>query len=235
MVRGDETRKARRSPQTDATPTRDRLIQAATDAFARSGYQGARVDNIAKRAGINKQLVYHYFGSKDALYAAVLENAYLKFRGDDRMIRASIDEPDPELALKKLATYLFSRTASNDTFQRLIQDLNVQSNRRHLKSLTGVQQAYSRLIQAVTDILDRGVKCGRFRSGIDPREFYVSLAGVYSVRISNAATLSHVLGVDLNSKDGARRSQEAAFDLLLRGICINADMRSTPVDGDDAK
>jgi len=56
------------------------LLKAARAAFAEGGLEGARVDDIARRAGINKQLVYHYFGSKDALYTAVIEEVYHEIR-----------------------------------------------------------------------------------------------------------------------------------------------------------
>ncbi|MEN9786966.1 MAG: hypothetical protein RLZZ299_2230 [Pseudomonadota bacterium] len=57
----------------DAT-TRARLLRAAGDAFAREGFAGARVDAIARDAGCNKQLVYHYFGDKAGLYEAVVRD-----------------------------------------------------------------------------------------------------------------------------------------------------------------
>ena len=66
------TRVQRRNPQV----TRRKLLMAARREFAASGLAGARVDEIAARAGVNKQLVYHYFGDKDALYLAVLEWVY---------------------------------------------------------------------------------------------------------------------------------------------------------------
>ena len=62
----------RRNPEA----TRRKLLAAARREFANSGLAGARVDEIATRAGVNKQLVYHYFGDKDALYLAVLEWVY---------------------------------------------------------------------------------------------------------------------------------------------------------------
>jgi AcrR family transcriptional regulator len=56
----------------DAEATKERLLAAATDEFARHGVAGARVDRIAKGAEANKQLIYAYFDSKDGLFDAVL-------------------------------------------------------------------------------------------------------------------------------------------------------------------
>ena len=63
-----------------------RILRAATDEFARHGYAGARIDRIARRAKVNKALIYYHFGSKARLYQQVLEHqvsnvvTYLKAR-----------------------------------------------------------------------------------------------------------------------------------------------------------
>ena len=65
------------------------LLAAAREAFAARGLEGARVDDIAQRAGTNKQLVYHYFGSKDGLYTAVLEQVYREIREREQALHLS--------------------------------------------------------------------------------------------------------------------------------------------------
>lgn len=56
------------------SPRRDRILAAAGQEFARHGYAGARVERIAAGAGVNKQLLFHYFGSKGGLHRAVLKS-----------------------------------------------------------------------------------------------------------------------------------------------------------------
>ena len=57
----------------DADATRARLLQAATDEFAARGISGARVDRIGTAAGVNKALIYTYFGNKEQLFDAVMD------------------------------------------------------------------------------------------------------------------------------------------------------------------
>src|SRR5438067_8310551 len=52
--------------------TQQRILQAAFKEFAAKGFAGARVDSIARRASINKRMLYHYFGDKEALFREVL-------------------------------------------------------------------------------------------------------------------------------------------------------------------
>ena len=69
-------RKVTRNPEA----SRARILDAARNEFVSHGLSGARVDRIANHSGVNKNLIYHYFGSKDALYLAVLEDIYAGLR-----------------------------------------------------------------------------------------------------------------------------------------------------------
>jgi AcrR family transcriptional regulator len=93
---------ARRSPvdgerQRDAERSRRVLLDAALDEFAERGYAGARVADIAERAGVNKQLINYYFGSKEGLYLAV-QQAWL----DREEQFAPPDLPLPEMVVRYL-------------------------------------------------------------------------------------------------------------------------------------
>src|ERR1700755_2654359 len=82
-----KTRANGKTPQRrNPAATRQKLLAAARREFAASGLAGARVDEIAARAGVNKQLLYHYFGDKDALYLAVLEWVYEEIRAQERTL-----------------------------------------------------------------------------------------------------------------------------------------------------
>src|SRR5438045_7051384 len=104
--RDDDIRPQRRDP----AATRKKLISAARREFAQSGLAGARVDEIAARAGVNKQLVYHYFGDKDALYLAVLEWVYEELRAKEREL--NLEGLPPEQAIRKLIESSFDHLRS---------------------------------------------------------------------------------------------------------------------------
>jgi TetR/AcrR family transcriptional regulator len=82
------------SPRTTRDPegTRRKILDAALDEFAAKGVDGARVDAIAGRAGVNKRMLYYYFGSKDDLYRAVLR----KRLADRPPTAAAVDHTGPE-------------------------------------------------------------------------------------------------------------------------------------------
>jgi len=70
----------------DAIATQETILRAAMSEFAERGLGGARVDRIADRAGINKKLIYYYFGNKEKLFLAVLETTYADIRQAERAL-----------------------------------------------------------------------------------------------------------------------------------------------------
>jgi AcrR family transcriptional regulator len=94
----------------DAEATRQRLLDAAAEEFAARGIAGARVDRIAEAARSNKAQIYHYFGSKDALFDAVF----------DRIVKATLsDTPIDPTNLPEYAGRLYDRYQREPEVQRL--------------------------------------------------------------------------------------------------------------------
>ena len=79
--KAEASKRPRNSAKTKAS-----ILAAARVEFADRGFEGARVDAIAERAGANKRLLYHYFGNKEELYRAVLLDAYQEIRKGERAL-----------------------------------------------------------------------------------------------------------------------------------------------------
>ena len=180
----------RRNPA--ATPSK--LLTAARREFARSGLAGARVDEIAARAGVNKQLVYHYFGDKDALYLAVLEWVYEEIRAQERKL--NLEGLPPEKAIRKLIESSFDHLARHPDFIVLLNDEN-RNGARHVRASLKIEDMHSPLVSMVSKILKQGVREGAFRRGINPVHLYISIAGLSYFFFSNTPTLSAIFGKDL--------------------------------------
>src|SRR3569623_2831782 len=86
--------------QRDADRAQGIILAAARDEFAECGLGGARMDRIAERAGLNKRLIYYYFEDKEKLFQAVLEQAYLDIRENERKL--NLLGLTPAEALRKL-------------------------------------------------------------------------------------------------------------------------------------
>src|SRR5664280_2610363 len=111
----------------DPERTKLEILAVATDEFARLGFAGARVDEIAARTRTTKRMIYYYFGSKERLYVAVLKKAYEDIRVTEQFI--DVESLDPVTAIRQLAEFTFDRHEANPTFSRLVSYENMQGAR----------------------------------------------------------------------------------------------------------
>jgi TetR/AcrR family transcriptional regulator len=201
----------RRNPEA----TRNKLLLAARREFADSGLAGARVDEIAARAGVNKQLVYHYFGDKDALYLAVLQWVYEEIRTHEREL--NLEGLPPQRAIRKLIESSFDHLAAHPDFIVLLNDEN-RGGARHVRGSRRLEAMHSPLVSMVSKILREGVRTGAFRRGINPLHLYISIAGLSYFFFSNTPTLSAIFGKDLASPAAKRARRKHVVDLVLQAL-----------------
>lgn len=204
---------ARQRPQESARDpewSKARLLEAGRAAFSEKGLNGARVDEIAGRAGVNKQLLYYYFKDKEGLYEAVLEHAY----GEIREREQSLDLASlaPRAAMERFVAFTFDYLTENRAFVALLNDENVH-RARHVRRSADTRRLHDRLHDTIGGILARGEAEGAFRAGIDPVELYISIASLCYFYYSNIHTLSAIFGRDLGAPEAIarRRAHLMAF------------------------
>src|SRR6202790_837632 len=212
LKRGSAAAEPRRR---DPVATQRKLLVAARREFARCGLAGARVDEIAARAGVNKQLVYHYFGDKDALYLAVLEWVYEEIRTQERKL--NLEGLPPEQAIKKLIESSFDHLASHPDFIVLLNDEN-RGGARHVRGSRKLEAMHSPLVSMVSNILADGVRTGAFRKGVNPVHLYISIAGLSYFFFSNTPTLSAIFGKDFSGTAAKRARRRHVVDLVMQSL-----------------
>jgi TetR/AcrR family transcriptional regulator len=199
----------------DPAATQRKLLTAARREFSDRGLAGARVDEIAARAGVNKQLVYHYFGDKDALYRAVIEWVYEEIRAREREL--NLDGLPPEQAIKKLIESSFDYLAAHPDFIVLLNDEN-RGGARHVRGSRKLEAMHSPLVSMVSSILSEGVKAGVFRKGINAVHLYISIAGLSYFYFSNTPTLSAIFGKNLSSRTARLARRKHVVDLVMHAL-----------------
>jgi TetR/AcrR family transcriptional regulator len=212
--------KPKSAPETKRRPrdpaaTRRALLAAARAEFAAKGLAGARVDEIAARAGVNKQLVYHHFGDKDALYLAVLEWLYDEIRAAERKV--DLAGMAPEEAIAHLVGISFDHLAAHPDFVALLTDEN-RHGAVHVRRSPKLPTMHSPLIALIAATLDKGAEAGAFRRGIDPMQLYVSIAALGYFYFSNAATLSTIFKRRLDSRPAVAARRAHVVDLVMNAL-----------------
>lgn len=166
----------------DAEATKARILTAAKAEFARLGLGGARVDEIAEKASANKRMIYHYFGNKGDLFAAVLEDAYLDIRTAEQELQ--LDDLPPDEALETLIKFTWDYYLAHPEFIRLVNSANLHEG-RHLVGSDKVRDASRRYVATIQALLDRGAAAGVFRTGVDAGQLNITIAALGYYYLTN--------------------------------------------------
>jgi TetR/AcrR family transcriptional regulator len=196
----------------NAEATRARILETARVEFVTNGLNGARVDRIADQAGVNKNLIYHYFGSKDDLYLEVLEGIYagLRARQQDEDLRGK----PPVAAMAQLVANTFDHFVATPELIRLMSVENIHYA-QHLKRSTSIKPLYRGLLDTLGDLLRRGQAGGSFRRNVDAVDLYMSISGLAFFFLSNQHTLSWLLDRDFLAQPRLETRRQHVVDMVL--------------------
>jgi AcrR family transcriptional regulator len=179
--------------QRDAERTRAELLAVATEVFAESGYSGGRVDEIAERTRTTKRMIYYYFGGKEQLYMAVLENAYRGIREAEQ--RLQVDHVDPAVAMRRLAELTFDHHLDHQAFIRLVAIENIHRG-EYIGRLDSLRTLSRPATSVLDEILTRGREQGVFRADVDALDVHLVISSFCVFQVANRYTFGFLFDVD---------------------------------------
>ncbi len=176
-------RKALAMPRTnDPERTMADILDVATHEFSEKGLAGARIDVIAEAMRTSKRMIYYYFGSKEGLYLAVLENAYRRIRTIEADLH--LEDLPPEEALRTLVAHTVDYQSANPEFVRLVMNENILKG-AYLARSKAIQKLNVPAIDRLHEVYKRGVRDGVFRAGLDPVDLHMSISALSFFNVSN--------------------------------------------------
>ena len=196
--------------------TQKRILDAAKKEFSRNGLGGARVDVIAERAQANKRMIYHYFESKEALFQRVLEDAYTDIRQAEQKLE--LDHLDARTALETFVRFTWKYYLSNPEFLTLVNSENLHKA-KHLKKSEIVPVLSRKLVSMVDRLLERGVKEGVFREGIDPVQLNITIAAIGYYYLTNRFTGSILYEQNLMAAEALQTRLDFNIETVMRLVC----------------
>lgn len=171
------------------------ILNAAEDEFANKGFWGARVDEIAASADINKRMIYAYFGDKEALYSAVLLNTYSKMEEvESTLIKRNLS--GIELVKEIISTY-FDFLYNNPNFVNILMWENLNKG-KYLKKIEN-QVIERKTISYFINAIEKGKTIGIFKDDIDSYNVVLSMITTCFANFSNQYTLSRLFHTDLTN------------------------------------
>lgn len=178
----------------DAARTKAEILDVATREFARVGFAGARVDDIAARTSTTKRMIYYYFGGKEQLFTAVLERAYGVIREAEQEL--DVEHLDPVAAIRKLAEVTFDHHEQHPDFIRLVSIENIHEA-EHIAASEELGRIGSPALDVIRRILESGRRSGLFTADVDAVDLHAMISSFCFFRVANRHTFGALFGRDL--------------------------------------
>ena len=198
--------------------TRRRILQAAIRLFAKHGFHAVSVDQIVGQARVNKRMVYHYFGSKDALFETALSEVYKRI--EEIEFHAVERGRSPREKLSRLLESYFEFLDREPEFTRLLQWENLEKG-RHLTKENHLLTK-NPFLERFRAIVQDGVATGEFRSDLDVTHLMIHFIGLCFIYHSNQFSLSQSLELDLGNARVKERGLSQVLGLVFDGITNRA-------------
>jgi AcrR family transcriptional regulator len=199
---------------------RQSIISAARALFAEKGYSGATVDEIIIKAKTTKPMLYYYFGNKEGLFAAVLEDIYGGMREIENSLRV-VDLPAIE-AMRNVVQVTFDYHASHPEWVRLISIANIHYA-KHIRASKTIASKNVPIIEIMRSLLRQGVQEGVFRSDIDPLHLHLLIISLCYYRVSNRHTWKVIFKRDLSAAKEEKVQRDMAVDVVLSYLRIRTN------------
>lgn len=190
-----------------------RILLAALKEFSKNGLDGARVDEIADRAQINKRMIYQYFENKEGLYKEVLRYTFGKIYTISK--GAFQTGADFKENVTRIVREYFYFLANNRDFVRIVS----------WESLNGGR--YARLIlpefldliqPELKELLDQGRRTGLLRKDLDLRQVLLSIQGLCLIYFTRYEFVEHLWKEDMMSPEMLEKRFEHVMESIFSGV-----------------
>jgi len=199
----------------DSQKSKEDILRAAEEEFAEKGIYGTRVDEIAKKANINKRMIYEYFGSKEELYKAVLAEVYGRLSREEIGL-LSEDIPCTD-AIRKVIDLYFKYLKNNPTYVNLILWENLNKG-RYIKDMD-FSKIKDPAFELLRKVITRGKALGVFKEEIDTEQVILSILTYTFSYFSNRHTLSKLLGRKLEDEENIKQRVDNVTEMFLKYMC----------------
>ena len=204
------------APRTnDPERTRADILEVATREFADKGLAGARIDAIAEAMRTSKRMIYYYFGNKEGLYLAVLEESYRRMRAMEA--EAHLDDLPAEDALRKLVGNTLDYQWGHPEFARLVQSENIE-RAQFLAQCKSIRKLNVPAIEGLRRVIERGQKGGLFRSGIDAVDLHMSISALAVFNVANRHTFGWIFQRDMESPAALTARRDSIIEMIVRFV-----------------
>ncbi|MDO4765388.1 MAG: TetR/AcrR family transcriptional regulator [Eubacteriales bacterium] len=195
--------------------SRKDILLAAENQFSEKGFYGARVDEIAELAKINKRMIYEYYENKETLYKSVLYEVYQRIENSEKEILKK-DLEGKALIEEIIITY-FDFLQNNPTFVNILSWENL-NKAKYMEELP-IEQVRRQTLNVFCQKITEGKQKGVFSKEIDEWQVMMSLIMICYSNFSNRYTLSRLFSKNLMDKDILEERKKHTLEMVLSYMC----------------
>ena len=206
-------------PAAAKQPSRDKILDCAEELFARRGYAGIGLAEVAERVGLGKSSLFHHFRSKSQLYAAVV--ARILDRIETPLTAALAAGGTPVVRLERWVDALVDTLARHPTYARLLLRSLFEDDdlAGELPEEREANETIRRLVAALARLLKEGMAAGAFRPASVPHTLQ-TLIGATVYHFASGEFGDELIGRPLFSASEVRRRKAEVKGLLRRGLVV---------------
>jgi len=208
--------------------SRDKILDAAEALFARRGYAGVGLREVAEVVGLGKSSLFHHFRNKPQLYAAVAARILVRLEG--RLMRTLAGGGDPVARLERWLDELVDVLAENATYARvllrsLFEDDDLPGD---LPEEIEAHRAIESMMTSVSALVREGMSAGLIRA-VNVQHLLLTLIGLTVFPFASGEFGVEILGKDIFDANEVRRRKHELRDLLRFGLVVRPEK---PVSGE---
>ncbi|AUU83968.1 TetR family transcriptional regulator [Leclercia sp. LSNIH1] len=200
----------------DGSRLKDKIFLSALSLFAEYGLNGARMEQIAEKAGTTKRMVVYHFKTKENLYLLVLEYVYTQIRASEMQL--SLDAMPPVEALVELVETTFDYHADHPDYIRIICMENMQRG-RFMQQSALLRQVNRSALDLLETILKRGKEKQLFNQTVNARDLHRLISSFSFHYVANSYTFTLLFEDGADEQAQRQHYRKMAVQVALRYTC----------------
>ena len=195
---------------------KEKIFQSAIALFAEYGLNGARMEQIAEKAGTTKRMVVYHFKNKENLYLLVLEHVYTQIRASEKAL--SLAGMPPVEALVNLVEATFDYHADHPDYIRII-CMETMQRVRNKKQNSYLRQINRSALDLLEEILRRGKEKQLFSETVDARDLHRLISSFSFHYVANSYTFTLLFEEGADEQAQRQHYRKMAVQVALRYTC----------------
>ncbi|KQB85037.1 TetR/AcrR family transcriptional regulator [Corynebacterium oculi] len=204
-------------PQSPEAQSMGKVIDVAMKRFCVKPFSEAKLDAIAKEAGVSKRMIHYHFGNKKGLYQAVLSRAVELLQPPSH--RLVIDSAIPVDGIRTVVDAMYVQIARHPVAAQMLHMESLQ----HILHLTEIAPLFSQaeVILHLDKLLMLGQDAGVFRPGISAYDVFYLVSGLSFLRSQQRDLAVNMFGIDLTNEANTEGVRRMTIDAVLAFLTSN--------------